>query len=34
MLVQIDDPASKKLFAEGAAVSIGFEPSRVKLLVS
>jgi len=32
MLVQIDDPASKKVFAEGAPVSIGFDSHRVRLL--
>ena len=32
LLVQIDDPASKKIFAEGSAVSVGFEPDRVRLL--
>ncbi len=32
VLVQIDDPASRKVFAEGSAVSIGFEGGRVRLL--
>ncbi len=32
ILVQIDDPASKKIYPEGTAVSIGFEPDRVRLL--
>jgi iron(III) transport system ATP-binding protein len=32
VLVQIDDPASKKIYGEGAAVSIAFDPSRVRLL--
>ncbi|MDR3311909.1 MAG: hypothetical protein LBS64_02100 [Spirochaetaceae bacterium] len=32
VLIQVDDPASKKIFAEGAAVSIDFAPERVRLL--
>jgi iron(III) transport system ATP-binding protein len=32
VLIQIDDPASKKIFAEGAEVSIDFVPERVRLL--
>jgi iron(III) transport system ATP-binding protein len=32
LLVQIDDPASKKVYAEGTSVSVGFDPSRVRLL--
>jgi len=32
VLVQIDDPASKRVFPEGGAVSIAFEPNRVRLL--
>jgi iron(III) transport system ATP-binding protein len=32
VLIQIDDPASKKIFPEGAAVSIDFAPERVRLL--
>jgi len=32
MLVQIDDPASKKVFPEGAAVSIAFDSHRVRAL--
>ncbi len=32
VLVQIDDPASKKVFSEGQAVSIGFAPERVRIL--
>jgi iron(III) transport system ATP-binding protein len=32
VLIQIDDPASKKLFPEGAAVSIDFAPERIRLL--
>lgn len=32
VMVQVDDPASKAAFAEGSAVSIGFEPERVRLL--
>jgi iron(III) transport system ATP-binding protein len=32
VLIQIDDPASKKIFPEGTAVSIDFEPDRVRLL--
>ncbi|MDR3343406.1 MAG: ABC transporter ATP-binding protein [Treponema sp.] len=34
VLIQVDDPASKKIFAEGAPVSIDFIPERVRLLVS
>jgi iron(III) transport system ATP-binding protein len=33
VLIQIDDPLSKKIYAEGEAVSISFDPARVKLLV-
>jgi iron(III) transport system ATP-binding protein len=32
VLIQIDDPLSKKIYAEGEAVSISFDTSRVKLL--
>jgi iron(III) transport system ATP-binding protein len=32
MLVQIDDPASKKVFAEGSTVAITTEPERLRLL--
>ncbi|GHV82873.1 Fe(3+) ions import ATP-binding protein FbpC [Spirochaetia bacterium] len=32
VLIQIDDPASKKVFNEGEAVSIDFEPDRVRIL--
>ena len=32
VLVQTDDPASKRIFAEGSAVAITFEPGRVRLL--
>jgi iron(III) transport system ATP-binding protein len=32
VLIQIDDPASKKIYAEGAEVSIDFAPERVRLL--
>ncbi|MDR2103251.1 MAG: ABC transporter ATP-binding protein [Treponema sp.] len=32
VLIQIDDPASKKIFPEGAPVSIDFDPRRVRLL--
>ncbi|MFA6504485.1 MAG: ABC transporter ATP-binding protein [Treponemataceae bacterium] len=32
LLVQIDDPTSKKVYAEGASVSVGFNPDRVRLL--
>jgi iron(III) transport system ATP-binding protein len=32
VLIQIDDPASKKIFPEGSAVSIDFEPCRIRLL--
>ncbi|MDR0561775.1 MAG: ABC transporter ATP-binding protein [Spirochaetaceae bacterium] len=31
-LIQIDDPASKRIFPEGGAVSIDFSPDRVRLL--
>ena len=34
VLIQIDDPLSKKIFAEGTAVSIDFSPERVRLLGS
>lgn len=32
VLVQIDDPASKRIYGEGSPVSISFEPDRVRLL--
>jgi iron(III) transport system ATP-binding protein len=32
VLIQIDDPASKKLYPEGAQVSIEFHPNRIRLL--
>lgn len=32
VLVQIDDPHSKKVYREGADVSIGFSPDRVRIL--
>ncbi len=32
VLIQIDDPASKKIFPEGSTVSIDFAPQRIKLL--
>jgi iron(III) transport system ATP-binding protein len=32
VLIQIDDPLSKKIYAEGEGVSISFDPARVKLL--
>lgn len=32
VLVQVDDPASKRLIPEGNAVSIGFEPERIRLI--
>jgi iron(III) transport system ATP-binding protein len=32
VLIQIDDPASKKIFPEGAPVSIDFAPERIRLL--
>jgi iron(III) transport system ATP-binding protein len=32
VLIQIDDPASKKIYAEGAKVSIEFNPERIRLL--
>jgi iron(III) transport system ATP-binding protein len=32
VLVQIDDPASKRVYSEGSPVGVSFEPSRVRLL--
>jgi len=32
VLIQIDDPASKKIYSEGAKVSIEFNPERIRLL--
>jgi iron(III) transport system ATP-binding protein len=32
VLIQVDDPASKKIFPEGAPVSIDFNPQRIRLL--
>jgi iron(III) transport system ATP-binding protein len=32
VLIQIDDPASKKIYPEGSEVSIDFAPERVRLL--
>jgi ABC-type Fe3+/spermidine/putrescine transport system ATPase subunit len=32
VLIQVDDPASKKIFVEGTEVSIDFVPERVRLL--
>jgi iron(III) transport system ATP-binding protein len=32
VLAQVDDPASKRVFAEGSRAAIAFEPSRVRLL--
>ena len=32
VLVQVDDPHAKKIFAEGSEVSIDFAPDRVRLL--
>jgi iron(III) transport system ATP-binding protein len=32
VLVQIDDPASKKIYAEGQKVSIEFNANRIRLL--
>jgi len=32
VLIQIDDPASKKIYGEGAKVSIEFNPERIRLL--
>jgi iron(III) transport system ATP-binding protein len=32
VLIQVDDPASKKIFAEGAKVSIDFNADRIRLL--
>ena len=32
VLIQIDDPASKKIYGEGAKVSIEFNPDRIRLL--
>jgi len=32
VLIQIDDPASKKIYPEGAKVSIEFNQDRIRLL--
>ena len=32
VLIQIDDPASKKIYPEGAKISIEFNPDRIRLL--
>jgi iron(III) transport system ATP-binding protein len=32
VLVQIDDPASKRVFPEGSSVAVAFEPERIRLL--
>jgi len=32
VLVQIDDPASKRVYPEGSPVAVAFEPGRVRLL--
>jgi iron(III) transport system ATP-binding protein len=32
VLIQVDDPASKKIYPEGAKVSISLNPDRVRLL--
>jgi iron(III) transport system ATP-binding protein len=32
VLVQVDDPHAKKIYAEGSSVSIDFAPDRVRLL--
>jgi len=32
VLIQVDDPASKKIYPEGAKVSIEFNPNRIRLL--
>jgi iron(III) transport system ATP-binding protein len=32
VLIQVDDPASKKVYPEGAKVSIEFNPTRIRLL--
>jgi iron(III) transport system ATP-binding protein len=32
VLVQIDDPASKRVFPEGSPAAISFEPKRIRLL--
>jgi iron(III) transport system ATP-binding protein len=32
VLVQVDDPSSKRIFAEGSPIAISFEPNRVRLL--
>jgi iron(III) transport system ATP-binding protein len=32
VLVQIDDPASKRVYSEGSPVGVSFEPRRVRLL--
>jgi iron(III) transport system ATP-binding protein len=34
VLIQVDDPSSKKIFPEGAPVSIDFNPQRIRLLKS
>jgi iron(III) transport system ATP-binding protein len=34
VLIQVDDPTSKKIFPEGAPVSIDFNPQRIRLLKS
>lgn len=31
-LIQIDDPASKRVFPEGSAISIDFSSDRVRLV--
>ena len=32
VLIQVDDPASKKIYPEGAKISIEFNPDRIRLL--
>jgi iron(III) transport system ATP-binding protein len=32
VLIQIDDPASKKIYPEGSKISIEFNPDRIRLL--
>ena len=32
LLVQVDDPSSKRVFPEGSAVGISFDPNRIRLL--
>jgi len=34
VLIQVDDPASKKIYAEGSKVSIDFNQDRIRLLIN